>query len=571
MFAEHNLVKDPPFSRLDLVSCRNLLIYFGGALQQQALELFHQALRPEGWLLLGTSETIGERGDLFALKDAHTKLYQKKSSDHPYALYQAARPLVHPPADTPLPRGIPATPVYDLDRAAEQRLHQHYVPPAVIVGSNQGVLRFLGRAWPYLEPATGAATLNLFKLAHPDLSAPLRAAIAEARKTGEPVRRDAARLRLEDGEHWVGLQILPLAGPVRGEEPMLVVFEPAPPPAAESAGASEDPGTPAAASRARIDALERELSSTRAALETIIEDQDAVNETLQALTEESRSSNEELQTTNEELQTAKEELQASNEELSSLNDELEVRNEALVQANDDLTNLLVSAELPVVMLSAELRVRRFTRAAAPLLGLIETDIGRPIGDLRSSPLLPDLQARVRQVIEQMMPQAFEAQDPGGRWYSVRLHPYKTRDRRVEGAVITFVDIDEAKGAERLRQALAEERRLATVVRDSRDAVTVQDLEGTIRAWNPAAERLYGYSEAEALGMSVRELVAEPDRAALQALLDDVRAGRPVPPPRTDAPHQGRQSAHHLDGGESAGGRRWPGGGGRDHRAARLST
>ena len=540
IFALQDLIRDPPFSRIDLLSCRNLLIYLQSPLQQKVLQLFHYALQPEGFLLLGGSESVGNQLALFAMQDKTAKLYRKKSV--------ATRPLstlvqqIKPPQDEPARIAPPApkSRVYDLDRETERRLLERYAPVGVVIDSDQWILRFLGRTWPYIEPSAGTASLNLYKLAHPDLLVELRAAIYAAAKEGTEQRKENARLLVDGQELRVDIQVLALGGAVRGEDNLVVLFEPrtASAAAGERAAAALAASTAAAGDAAsgtgaettrellRYQAeLERELIDTRTSMQSIIEAQEGTNEALYAANEEVQSTNEELQSANEELETAKEELQSTNEELATVNDELENRNRELAQTNNDLVNLLSSVELPILILGADLSIRQFTEPAETLLNLIPADIGRRISHIKSDLEIPNLERLVLEVIDQMSPRLIEIEDGSGHCYSVRIRPYKTIDNRIDGAILVFIDLDDVKQRELLEHRLAEERRLAAVVRDANDAVMVLDLDGLIRAWNPAAERIYGYAEAEALGMNLSAMIRVSDHPKLERLLRGIAAGQ----------------------------------------------
>lgn len=531
VFAVQNVTKDPPFSRLDLVSCRNLLIYLGGVLQKKVLQVFHYALQPNGFLLLGTSETIGGQADLFALVEKKAKLYRKKSVAARLDDEMMFRPEMGLASRISATRNEGQATVYDLEKEAERLLLKHYTPPGVVINSEQTVVRFLGRTWPYIESAPGAATLNLYKVAHADLIVDLRAAIHTASREDGPVRKENIRLRVGGVERRVDIQVLSLGGLVISENNLLVMFEARPAPAdlALLKPHGKGDGDAAAQLLERNTELERELTTTREYMQSIVEEQEGTNEELRSANEEIQSTNEELQSTNEELETAKEELQSANEELATVNEELENRNQELARANNDLTNLVSSVNLPILMLGSDLCIRQFTPPTEKLLNLIHSDVGRPIGNIKPNIQILNLETEVLRVIDSMSTQSLELQDNQGHWYSVRIRPYKTLDKRIDGAVLTFIDIDGIKDVEAAQQALEQEKRLATVVRDSNDAVTVQDLEGGILAWNPAAQRIYGYTEQEALGMNIRELVAEQDQERLQRLQQEVRDGKQVRP------------------------------------------
>lgn len=529
VFAVQNVVKDPPFSRLDMVCCRNLLIYLESVLQKRALQIFHYALKPNGYLLLGSSETTGSHAELFSLLDKKNKIYAKKSlparMPHEVAtLIDSGYVSTPAKAET---NGGPV-PAFDIQHEAERVLLAEYGPPGVMINEAMEIQHFRGQTGPYLAPTPGVASLNLLKLAHSELTMPLRSLIHLAIKTKKPVRKDGVELGTNGNGRVIDVQVLPLKDPGSGERYFLVLFEPATPrvptPASGKRGrkpAKDDP---------RIEDLRKELRTTREYMQAIIEDQEATNEELRSANEEILSSNEELQSTNEELETAKEELQSTNEELATVNDELENRNTELAQVNNDLTNLLSSVNIPIVMLGQDFRIRHFTPAAEKLLNFIGTDVGRPISDIKPNIDGTNLETMVSDVIDSVTPKTIEVQDRGGRWYSLSIRPYKTHDNRIQGAVLAFIDVDESNIGERLRQALSsEERRLAAVVRDSNDAIVVYELDGRIRAWNPAASRLYGYTEEEACRMNVRAIVPPEARAALDEVIERVRSLQSVPP------------------------------------------
>lgn len=529
VFAVQNLIKDPPFSRLDLVCCRNLLIYLGPILQERALQLFHYALEPQGYLLLGASESIGGHAELFSLVDKKQKLYRTKTNlgRINYTFAPRVFERVSPATDAAPPSVHPGV---DLAAAADRQILKHYGPPGVVVTRDLEILHFCGETGPFLNPSPGAASLHLLKLARADLSVELRTAVHRAIKGGKPVRACGVRYRRDGADGSVDIHVWPMAESLDGQALLLVLFEDATPPtgAAPVAPLADD-----GRAAARIAALERELASTRAYMQSIIHDREGANEEIQSANEELQSANEELQSTNEELETAKEELQSTNEELATVNDELETRNLDLGAANSDLTNLLASVNLPILMVWRDLRIRQFTPQAKQLLNLIPSDVGRPIGNIKPNIDIPRFEGLLLAVIDDMTPHEVEAQDNAGRWYSVRVRPYKSVDNRIDGAVVAFIDIDHTKTAERLRAVLEREQRLAAIVRDATDVITVLAFDGTIQAWNPAAERLYGYTEERAVGMDVAALVPPDLLANHQAMMSRLRCGESAAPFATE--------------------------------------
>ncbi len=540
VFAVQNVIKDPPFSRLDLVCCRNLMIYLGAVLQKKVLHTFHYALRPSGYLMLGTSETIGSYTDLFALVDKKNKIYLKKSLATRLAYDFSNTPYVAQLAGVEAAEASrqPAAPT--LQQEAENLILANYGPPGVIINQEMQILSFRGQTGPYIEPAAGSASLNLLKMARQDLLLELRAVVHEAIKERHTVRKEGVRIQQQDGVYrLVNLQVLPVAGAGAAEPFYLVLFEAAGSLPPEKAGTkknarkggkeAQEETEPADPRDLRIRELEHELLSNREYMQSIIESQEASNEELQSANEEIQSANEELQSTNEELETAKEELQSTNEELATINEEHEIRNQELISANNDLSNLLASVELAIVILRDDMAIRSFTPAAKQLLNLIDADVGRPLSNIRPNVTIPDLEQRVHQVTSTMMAQSVEVKDKEGHWYVLRLRPYKTLDNRIEGVVMTFIDIDSVKDAERLRKALQQERRLAAVVRDSSDAIMVQDFSGRSLAWNRRAAEIFGYSEEEALHMNSSALIADRSLKEMQKLLQQLQQGPKIPP------------------------------------------
>ena len=466
------------------------------------------------------------------MQDKKAKLYQKKSVATHLNNDFVFRENHNPVAIEVPERGDDLTLVYSLEREADRLLLETYVPPGVIVNSDQMVIRFLGRTWPYIEPSDGAASLNLYKIAHPDLVVELRAAIHSVIKEGGKVRKEHVRLKVCGEAQRVNIQVLSLGGAIRNEENLLVMFEPVTVSSKEQIVTDEAEGEQKEnleALVARNSELEREVVTTREYMQSIVEEQEGTNEELRSANEEIQSTNEELQSTNEEMETAKEELQSANEELSTVNEELETRNDELARTNDDLTNLMASVNLPILMLGSDLRIRQFTQAAEKLLNLIDTDVGRPIGNIKANIDIPDLESEVLDVIDSMATKSIEIQDNSGVWYAISIRPYKTLDNRIDGAVMIFIDISAIKDIDKIKQALTRERRLATVVRDSNDAITVQDLHGNIKAWNPAAERLYGYTEEEALDLNVSQIVTEYGQSDLKRMIELISEGEKFEP------------------------------------------
>ena len=529
VFSEQDVIKHPPFSKLDLVSCRNLLIYMGADLQRKLIPLFHYALNPGGVLFLGTSETVGESADLFSAVDRKSKIYQRREDlqDLRRAGSAVADRFLPPDSRTgaSIPRvdrraALPGKP--PLRELTEQALLSQIAPAGALVNGRGDILYLHGRTGMYLEPAPGEAGVsNILKMAREGLRRGLSVALHTAAETKEAVRHPGLRVRTNGDFTAVNLTVSPVAAQSAGlGEPLyLVVLEEAPPEAATGAipsvsgSAGQAPaGDPAPDTDLRVLALQQEIRVKEEYLQTANEELETSNEELKSSNEEMQSVNEELQSTNEELETSKEEMQSVNEELATVNAELQNKVAELSRLNNDMNNLLSGTGIGTVFVDSQMRILRFTPTARAIINLIPGDIGRPVGHLVSNlvgydRLVEDAEA----VLETLVSREAEVSTREGRRFSMRISPYRTVENVIEGVVITFVDITEM---EKTREALRKANnllRLAVVVRDARDAITVQDLEGRILAWNPGAVRMYGWSEAEALTMNASVRIPEGQR------------------------------------------------------------
>lgn len=526
VFAVQDVTRDPPFSRLDLICCRNLMIYLGPVLQKKVLHTFHYALRANGCLMLGTSESIGNETDFFSIMDRKNKIYiRRPTQGRPGADFDVTSRAVPFPIEHPSQKSL--SPFIRIQHEAENLILEKYGPPGVIINQDMEILHFRGQTGLYINPSAGSASLNLLKMARHDLVLELRVVVQQAIKERGMVRKEKIRILEGSGYRNINLQVIPLPATETALPNYLVLFELGSEIVADRQTEQQSTAEINDIKDVRIKELEDDLRADREYMQSIIENQEGSNEELQSANEEIQSANEELQSTNEELETAKEELQSTNEELATIIEEHESRNRELNVANSDLANLLASIDLAIVILRGDLHIRRFTPAAKLLLNLIDADVGRPISNIRSNIDIPELEQRVLQVIETMIPQEVELQDRNGRWYILRLRPYRTLDNRIEGAVMTLVDIDSVKETERLRQVLQREQYLAAVVRDASDAVMLQDFGNCIIAWNQRAVELYGYSEEEALQLNAAELTPDEAREDMHTLLERLRRGEKV--------------------------------------------
>ena len=531
VFSEQDAIKDPPFSKLDLLSCRNLLIYLTPELQQKLLILFHYALNPGGALFLGTSESTSEAGSLFTTLDAKAKLYRRKDQ----APADRGRATV-PPALTgevliphyPAHRMSPTvkTPLREL---TERELLAHTGLVGALVNTKGDVLYLHGRSGLYLEPPTGEPGVsNILSMAREGLRVALASALRKAASSSEIVRAPGVRVKTNGHSVVIDLTLRPLQRAKGSESPLfLVIFaEPreAPTDQAPARGA-ETKGE----SAKLIAELQSELRAKDEYLRSANEQLQSATEELQSSNEEMQSINEELQSTNEELETSKEELQSVNEELSTVNTELQSKVLGLSQANNDMNNLLAGTGIATVFVDHQLRIMRFTPAVGAILNVILSDVGRPVAHIVTNLVGYDrMVADIRAVLDSLVPKEVEVQTTDGRFFTMRIQPYRTLENAIEGAVVSFVDITVmVRAREDLRKA-NELLRLAVVVRDAHDAVTVQDLEGGILAWNPAATRIYGWSEAEALRMNAAVRIPEVLREAERAKADAIARGEILP-------------------------------------------
>ncbi len=522
VFSEQNVIKDPPFSKLDLISCRNLLIYMGGDLQKKVLPLFHYALNPGCFLFLGTSETVGEFGDLFATLDRKLKVYQRKADIHraQHAAWGLFLPR-NPAKEEAFPRAGVKTAIHGklpLRELTEQALLQQVAPAGALVNGQGDILYLHGRTGMYLEPAPGEAGVsNILKMAREGLRRDLSTALYKAAGTKEIVRHPGLRVKTNGDFTTVNLSVRPVAtSPAAALEASLYLvimeevppFDPQPAQTAAASPAGEGANAPTDAD-AHIAALKQALRTKEEYLQTANEEMETSNEELKSSNEEMQSVNEELQSTNEELETSKEELQSLNEELATVNAELQTKVADMSRANNDMNNLLAGTGIATVFVDHQLRILRFTPSATQIINLILSDVGRPVGHVVSNLVGYDrIVADTQAVLDSLIPKEVEVQTVAGKWYAMRVQPYRTLDNVIEGAVLTFVDITEMKRTKEALQKANALLRLAVVVRDAHDAITVQDLEGRILAWNPGAVRMYGWSEDEALGMNVRDLIPE---------------------------------------------------------------
>ncbi|MEO7799680.1 MAG: CheR family methyltransferase, partial [Opitutaceae bacterium] len=470
VFARQNVMTDPPFSRMDLITCRNLLIYLEPELQKKILPAFHYALKPGGFLFLGASESIGQFAGLFAPADKKDKLFVKKAAPTP--LFRLPLPpdrsgrLLPALAPTPPRRDLALSEErrgeFDAQREADRITIGQFGPPGVLIDAEGNVLQFRGATGAFLEQPSGKGSLNVLKLAREGLMLPLRAALNQARRGNKSVRREAVRPREAGGKTAVTLQVIPLRK--LKEKCFLVLFAEADLPGTGQLRVKSPRLEPVPENRRamanRLAALERELAETRDYLQSVQQQGEASSEELQASNEEVQSTNEELQSMNEELETSKEELESTNEELTTINDEMVSRNSELSRANADLVNLQTSLQTALLVLGRDLTVRRFTAPAEKIFNLVATDLGRGFGGLRHNLDAPQLERLLVEVIDTVTVREREVQDTAGRWYALVARPYLTLEKQVDGVVLILTDIDALKRSEWAIKAARDEAQAA---------------------------------------------------------------------------------------------------------------
>jgi two-component system, chemotaxis family, CheB/CheR fusion protein len=488
IFARQNVAADPPFSRIDLISCRNLLIYLDGVLQSRVMPIFHYALKATGFLLLGNSESIGGSFDLFKAIDKRAKVYTKKITGR-FSGISFSRRLEEDIPKQSIAMAA-AQPVSNLQQAADSFIVSRFAPVGVIIDGEYKIIQFRGSTGDYLEPSPGLASFHLLKMARGHLGAELRSLIQQAKSTGRPVRKEGVSFKTQyQKARELSIEVAPIREDRAADYHFLVLFEeraPAPLSVETSAAPAAPQNTESI--NGEVVELRKELAAADRQLQSTIEESEATTEELKSANEEIMSSNEELQSTNEELETAKEELQSTNEELTTVNDEVQARNSELNLLNNDLTNFLASVNVPVVMLGTDLRIRRFTPMTQRVFNLIPTDIGRPFGDIKPKVHVPHLEKRIAEVIDTVTTHEQEVVDSDGRFYQLSIRPYRTPEKKIEGAVLVFLDIDSVKQA---GLQLAEAKTYAeAIVEAVFDPLLVLDADFVIQRANSAYYQLF---------------------------------------------------------------------------------
>jgi two-component system CheB/CheR fusion protein len=520
VFATHDIARDPPFSKMDLISCRNLMIYLDPALQQRVLSAFHYAINEPGFLVLGTAETVGGFVG-FTAADSRNKIFARAPGPVRLAFdFGNARGWPSPSHAfaRPSPR---ATSAGDVRKDADRAILTAIAPAGVVVTDDLAIVEFRGDMAPYLEPVPGVATLDLLRMAREELRLTLRRTIGEARASGKPARSAGVTFAMGAKQVSVDVDVVPFEVAPANARFFGVLFTERIAPLRTQPAATESE-----AQVAVEDALRLELGSTRDYLQSVIEQLEGGNEELKAANEEIVSSNEELQSTNEELQTAKEELQATNEELRTVNDEMLDRNVETTRLADDLSNVLSSVAIPILILGRDTRIRRFTPAAKKLLELTADDIDRPFTDVRARIQIPNLAGLLADVLEHLTPLEKTVQAHDGRWFQLSVRPYITLDNRVDGTVLSIYDIDALKRAELL---LAEARDYAESIVDTmRESLVVLDVDLRVRTANRAFCQWFKTTPEQVAGQHLDKIGDTPWGAPeLERILERLARGEQV--------------------------------------------
>ncbi|HVE54860.1 MAG TPA: CheR family methyltransferase, partial [Ramlibacter sp.] len=531
LFAVHDVLRDSPFSRLDLVSCRNLLIYLNRDAQARVFDIVHFSLLPGGKLFLGSSESVDENNPLFTLVDKKARVYlQRGLSRGGLPLPQATTftrailaqqaaldgPVIPAHAHDPAPGMVPSPAAAPRDpRSAgwadlHLQLLERLAPPSVVVNAEHDIVHLSPNAGRFLQMTGGEPSRNLLKAVPGEVRLDLRAALYQAAQRSEEVQLPATAMRLAAGTVTASLRVIPAID--AGEALFLVLFD------------TSQPGGETAEDRAeRLQSdpiarhLDAEIERMKAQLRETVEQYEASTEELKASNEELQAMNEEMRAATEELETSREELQSINEELTTVNQELKSKVDQLSHANSDIQNLMDATQIATVFLDRELRITRYTPAAVSLFNLIPGDVGRPLTDMASRLDYPELGADAARVLQRLVPVEREVGQADGTWYLARLMPYRTLDDRIAGLVFTFIEITERKQAEEMRLWLS------AVVSSTTDGIISFALDGTILSWNTGAQRIFGHGPEEAIGRSLGMLLPEGGRN--DEVLAETTAGR----------------------------------------------
>ena len=506
IFARQNLSGDPPFSHIDLLSCRNVMIYFRQVLQRHVIATFHYALEPGGYLLLGMSESLREFPDLFTTFDRKQKVYVKIGNGSPAAfdLPKRLQPAITTSIREADPPSARSWPDLDLQQAADRIVLARFAPAGVVIDEHLNILQVRGQTAPFVELPPGTVSWNLLRLLRPEVALQMEPQLEHAVRDNVPVSISPVHLNEPAGARQVLVDILPISSVTIRSRCFLVLFQPLPNAAPVSVNELLPPGQTSDTRESPSAQLRTDLDATRLHLQALLEERDAHNQELVSANEEIQSANEELQSSNEELETTKEELQSSNEELQTVNEELQQRNLILLQTGNDLTNLLNSVNIPLLMLTSELTIRQFTPPMQRLMNIRATDVGRSIREIRLQLSVEDIEPILLDVLDTLNARETEVMDRDGRWHLLRVRPYRTAENRIEGLVVVLVDIHQLRSSQ---QELSDARDFVSTVLESIPiAVVALNRDCTIRTVNTAFRELTRLPTRELTGRSLPDLV-----------------------------------------------------------------
>lgn len=502
LFASHNILRDPPFSRLDLVSCRNVLIYLNKETQEKVLKIFHFALSSGGFLFLGNSESADSKEPLFTPVNKKHRIYSRQST----GIYLPSAPSSMPHRDKWQVK-LPEVSDRNRDRRVSfgelhYKLVEQYAPPSVLVNEDFDIVHLSESAGKYLYFSGGEPTSNLLKVANPELIPDLRAALFSSQRERKTSEFQNIAIELEGRKVQVNLIVRPVEISESKQGFLLVIFDEstAPPPPVEHAAQAAQTIAGDDAMESVVRQMQEELRRTKERLRTTIEQQETSNEELKASNEELQAMNEELRLATEELETSKEELQSINEELTTVNQELKEKVEEVSRANSDLSNLMSSTDIGTIFLDRELNISRFTPSLTELFNIIPSDIGRPLEHVTHKLRYKNFTADANTVLKTLRMVEHQAESEDGRSFIVRFLPYRTIEDRIDGVVVTFIDVSERTKSEKVIT------RLASMVESSDDAIIGLDLNGIITDWNRGAEIMYGFKAEEVIGKTTKVIV-----------------------------------------------------------------
>jgi two-component system CheB/CheR fusion protein len=499
IFAKHNIILHPPFTKIDILTCRNLLIYIDSELQKKLLGLFYYSINPEGYMVLGSAETLGSQSHFFTSVDSKLKIYKRSVTnqipelfDFPSSFSRTKQPNIEVPAPVKSPSNI--------QTLADQLLLQHFSPPGVLVNEKGDIIYISGRTGKYLEPAVGKANMNIFAMLREGLRNEFPAAFRQVLMKKELVVLHHIKVGTNGDAQIVNVTIQWIDKPEPLSGMVMIIFSDVPKtPDNKESGENDEKGL----ANARQSELEQELQHAREEMQSTLEEMQTSQEELKSTNEELQSTNEELQSTNEELTTSKEEMQSLNEELQTVNAELQSKVDEFSRVNNDMKNLLNSTDIATLFLDKELNIRRYTDQATKIFKLIKSDIGRPFTDQVSDLIYPELAADAREVLRTLIFIQKQIPTKDGRWFSIRIMPYRTYDDRIDGLVITFINTSDFKQME--VELLETEKRHRLLINLSSDVIVQLSTDWKIVDFNSEAEKFFAKKQKEILNQNFLQL------------------------------------------------------------------